>query len=137
MRHKTALSPQQCMVNTLGSFVFVSDNGALVKYMEKFFYSPKNHLVSKRDINKDCLIKFSFHDKDNPHFAETGIAKISKIYDNYDIDILIDKKQKFFCTSTFGEDMNLTSGLLLSSLYDDDNLMIFKIPSNYIWCILN
>lgn len=104
--------------------------------MDRFFYSPITGEVRPDDIKENYLIKCSFNDKNIPHFAKTGIAIISKVY-NDSIEITLNKNQKFIDTSLFGENINLTSGLLIKSIFENDEIAIFEIPKKYIWCVSN
>lgn len=100
------------------------------------FYTPEKNIYFENSINKNMVILCSFCGDDFPHFAKTCKCIISKVYDE-NIEIIIEKKQKLENTSSVWEGINLESGLLLNSIFEDDNIVVFKIPKNYIWCISN
>lgn len=87
-------------------------------------------------ILKKDLIKYSFSEKNIPHFAKTGIATINKIC-NHSIEIIIDKHQKYSDTSIDGKNIDSSSGITLNSIFENDKIVVFKIPSKYIWCVLH
>ena len=105
--------------------------------MERYFFSSVNPIeLDKKFINEGDLIKFSFHESSIPHFSKTGVGVIKNIFPN-SVDIVIDKYQKFYDTSAYGDGISLTSGLLLKSIVEDNNNVVFNIPLSYIWCIDN
>lgn len=100
--------------------------------MKQFFYAP--YPKSERSPEVGKKVNVAFDSGGFPHFASSRVATVLSTTDR-SFKAMIDIKEGSPYATSYGEGMDLSSGLLIEPEATEGSRAVFELPNEYAWAV--